>query len=107
MKISELLRETDIGAQMAKDNELMVNAMRQRWEAEQRANQPAPTPAAPAAPPEVQVTPDMIAKHPQYKAWYDKYLAQELPNSLNKNSAEAQAKKYADSKIGSLIRQGQ
>ena len=49
----------------------------------------------------------MIAKHPQYKAWYDKYLAIELPRSTHRGAAEMQAKKYADGKITRLIQQGQ
>jgi|LauGreSuBDMM15SN_2_FD.fasta_scaffold01804_6 hypothetical protein len=109
MKIAELLKEQSPADQIAKDNEIIAKAMRQRWEAEQRAKQGAPqTPvqSTPQSAPEKVVTPDMIAKHPQYKEWYDKYLAMELPRSPHRGAAEIQAKKYADSKIGSLIRAG-
>lgn len=111
MRILEILSENDLATQIAKDSELMATAMRQRWEAEQRAKQQPAAPQAPAATqapatPAVTVTPEMIAKHPQYKAYYDKYLAIELPKSTFPAQAAEQAKKYTDSKIGSLIRQG-
>lgn len=109
MKIAELLKEQSPADQIAKDNEIIAKAMRQRWEAEQRAKQSTPqatTPPVPQAAPEKVVTPDMIAKHPKYKEWYDKYLAMELPKSPHRGAAEIQAKRYADSKIGSLIRAG-
>ena len=37
MKIAELLKEQSPADQIAKDNEIIAKAMRQRWEAEQRA----------------------------------------------------------------------
>jgi hypothetical protein len=104
MKINEILSENELAAQLAKDSELMANAMRQRWEAEQRAKQPVP---APTAAPAIQVTPDMIAKHPQYKTWYDKYYQQEINNGSQPYQATAQAKKFADGKITRFIQQGQ
>lgn len=105
MLISELLSEQNLTPQqqIAKDTELMTqHLLKQRQQ--QQAQQSAPV--EPAAAPEKVVTPDMIAKHPQYKAWYDKYLAMELPKSTHRAQAEAQAKRYTDSKIGSLIRAG-
>ena len=106
MKINEILRETDTAAQMDASTRLITQHMRQRWEAEQRAKQTAPV-AAPVAAPAIQVTPDMIAKHPQYKAWYDKYYNAEFAKDRNPASASSQAKKYADNKITRLIQQGQ
>ena len=109
MLISELLSEQSHADQIAKDAALIAQHQRQQWlkqqQSQQQPQQPTAAPEAPAAP-EIKVTPDMIAKHPQYKAWYDKYLAIELPRSTHRGAAEIQAKKYADSKIGSLIRAG-
>jgi hypothetical protein len=102
MKIAELFNEQQltIQQQIARDTELMTQHMlKQR---QQQQSQQAPQQSAPA----IKVTPDMIAKHPKYKEWYDKYLAIELPKSAHRAQAEIQAKKYADSKIGSLIRAG-
>ena len=102
MKIAELFNEQQltIQQQIARDTELMTQHMlKQR---QQQQSQQAPQQSAPA----IKVTPDMIAKHPKYKEWYDKYLAIELPKSAHRAQAEMQAKKYADSKIGSLIRAG-
>ena len=108
MKINEILLENDLAAQIDASSRLMTQHMRQRWEAEQRANQTAPAPApAAVASTAIQVTPDMIAKHPQYKAWYDKYYKAEFAKDGNPASATIQAKKYADSKITRLIQQGQ
>ena len=108
MKIAELFNEQQltIQQQIARDTELMTQHMlkqRQQQQSQQAPQQSAP---APAAAPAIKVTPDMIAKHPKYKEWYDKYLAMELPKSAHRAQAEMQAKKYADSKIGSLIRAG-
>jgi hypothetical protein len=108
MKIYELLGEQQLSPadQIRRDTELMTqHILKQRQQQQQQQQQPV-EPAAPVAAPEKVVTPDMIAKHPQYKAWYDKYLAMELPKSSHRGAAEMQAKKYADSKIGSLIRAG-
>lgn len=104
MKIAELLDEQQLTPQqqIAKDTELMTqHILKQRQQQQQSQQQ-----AAPQSAPEKVVTPDMIAKHPKYKEWYDKYLAMELPKSPHRGAAEIQAKKYADSKIGSLIRAG-
>jgi hypothetical protein len=111
MKIAELLNEQQltIQQQIARDSELMTQHMlKQRQQQQsQQAPQQAASVATPAAPEKV-VTPDMIAKHPKYKEWYDKYLAIELPRSSgNRAAAEMQAKKYADGKITRLIKQGQ
>jgi hypothetical protein len=105
MLISELLSEQKLSPadQIRQDTELMTqHILKQRQQQQQAPQQAAPVPSAP----EKVVTPDMIAKHPQYKEWYDKYLAMELPRSPHRGAAEIQAKKYADSKIGSLIRAG-
>ena len=103
MKIAELLDEQQLTPQqqIAKDTELMTqHILKQRQQQQQSQQQPAP------AAPEIKVTPDMIAKHPQYKSWYDKYYKAEFAKDGNPASAATQAKKYADSKIGSLIRAG-
>lgn len=107
MKIAELLDEQQLTPQqqIAKDTELMTqHILKQRQQ--QRQSQQQPAPAVPQSAPEIKVTPDMIAKHPQYKSWYDKYYKAEFAKDGNPASAATQAKKYADSKIGSLIRAG-
>jgi hypothetical protein len=107
--IQQGIKEDSTADQIARDSALIAQHMRQRWEAEQRAKQPppaAPAPVAPAAPPEVQVTPDQIANHPQYKMWYDRFYRKELPNSTHRGQAAGSAKQYTDSKIKSLIQQG-
>lgn len=104
MKIAELLDEQQLTPQqqIAKDTELMTqHILKQRQQQQQSQQQPAP-----AAPQKV-VTPDMIAKHPQYKSWYDKYYKTEFSKDGNPASAAAQAKIYADGKIRRLIQQGQ
>jgi hypothetical protein len=97
--------------QITRDMQLIGRAQYERWQKEQLANQPppaapAPAPVAPAAPPEVQVTQDQIANHPQYKMWYDRFYRKELPNSAHRGQAAGSAKQYTDSKIKSLIQQG-
>jgi hypothetical protein len=106
MKIAELLDEQQLTLQqqIAKDTELMTQHMLKQRQQQQTPQQVAPV-ATPAVPEKV-VTPDMIAKHPQYKAWYDKYYKAEFAKDGNPAAASSQAKKYADSKIGSLIRAG-
>jgi hypothetical protein len=104
MLISELINENDMDAATQRITQHMHQQWLKQQQSQQAPQQTAPV-AAPAAPEKV-VTPDMIAKHPQYKAWYDKYLAMELPKSSHRGAAEMQAKKYADSKISSLIRAG-
>jgi hypothetical protein len=108
MKISEILDEQQLTPQqqIAKDAELMGQHFRQQWQKQQQSQQQ-PTPAAPQSAPEIKVTPDMIAKHPQYKSWYDKYYKAEFAKDNNPASASVQAKKYADGKITRLIQQGQ
>jgi hypothetical protein len=104
MKIHELLNENDMDAATQR----ITQHMHQQWLKQQQSQQaPQAAPVATPAAPEKVVTPDMIAKHPQYKAWYDKYLAIELPRSTHRGAAEMQAKKYADGKITRLIQQGQ
>jgi hypothetical protein len=110
-KNKKKVKEDSTADQIARDSTLIAQHMRQRWEAEQRAKQPptpapAPAPVAPAAPPEVQVTPDQIANHPQYKMWYDRFYRKELSNSAHRGQAAGSAKQYTDSKIKSLIQQG-
>jgi hypothetical protein len=109
MKIYELLGEQSPADQIAKDAALIAQHQRQQWlkqqQSQQQPQQPTAAPVAPAAP-EIKVTPDMIAKHPQYKSWYDKYYKAEFAKDGNPASASSQAKKYADSKIASLIRAG-
>ena len=109
MKISEILDEQQLTPQqqIAKDAELIAQHQRQQWLKQQQSQQQPQQPTVAPAAPEIKVTPDMIAKHPQYKAWYDKYLAIELPRSTHRGAAEIQAKKYADGKITRLIQQGQ
>jgi hypothetical protein len=112
MLISELLSEQKLSPadQIRQDTELMTQHIlkqRQQQQAQQPQQAPQAAPVATPAAPEKVVTPDMIAKHPQYKAWYDKYLAIELPRSTHRGAAEMQAKKYADGKITRLIQQGQ
>ena len=107
MKIAELLDEQQLTPQqqIANATALIAQHQRQQWLKQQQSQQQ-PAPAAPQSAPEIKVTPDMIAKHPQYKSWYDKYYKAEFTKDGNPASAATQAKKYADSKIGSLIRAG-